>query len=112
MTYPKLRVSRLVGESVVNAVLLKLCLELFPSRYNPSAMNINKDTIYMATIQWTINATITGRDLFNYQCQHGHKQLIDQCHNQDTIHMATLPWTINAITNGRDLISYGCQHGH
>ena len=49
MTYPKLRVSRLVGESVVNAVLLKLCLELYQSRYNPSVMNINKDTIHMAT---------------------------------------------------------------
>ena len=74
MTYSKLRVSRLVGESVVNAILLKLCLELYQSRYNPSAMNINQDTIHMATILWTINATLTGRDLVSYQCQHGHKQ--------------------------------------
>ena len=31
------------------SVFLKLCLELYQSRYNPSARNINKDTIHMAT---------------------------------------------------------------
>ena len=57
---------------VVNAVLLNLvqnCIspgtirpELYQSRYNLSAiMNIKPDTIHMATIQWTINATTTGR---------------------------------------------------
>ena len=30
--------------NVVNAVLLKLCLELYQSRYNPSAINVNQDT--------------------------------------------------------------------
>ena len=31
-----------------NAVLLKLCPELYQSMYNPFAMNIKQDTIHMA----------------------------------------------------------------
>jgi len=51
---------------VVNAVLLKVLLHMYQSRYNPSAMNIKQNMIHTATIPLTINATTTGRDLVSY----------------------------------------------
>ena len=43
-------------------------LAFLPSfRYNPSAIKVKQDTIHQTTILWTINATITGRDLSSYK---------------------------------------------
>ena len=32
---------------------------------------LNQDMIHTAIILWTINATLTGRDLVSYRCQQG-----------------------------------------